>query len=209
MNNAFYQSSSTDVKLVSLSPSELDNQKSDSHTGSEFESIVCVSGFLSQRDNLQTSWHAVLDRVGDNKPVFGFKWPAEDALSIFNRILVEIVNIRFDTLPDITFGDIMAFNGVRAIAKESGRLLAHSLILEFPEYLPSVTLVSFSLGTEVIKSCLEELHKMDAHGIIKDVYLLGGATTITANDTEIFNIISGKLIHVYTPSDRILDFYEL
>lgn len=208
MNNELYQSDSTDVKFVSLSSSELDHQQHDRHTEFDFESIICVSGFLSQRDNLKESWHAVLDIAGDKKPIFGFKWPAEDYLSIFNRILLEIVNIRFDTFTDITFGDVMAFNGVRSIARESGKLLAHALILEFPKYLPRVTFVSFSLGTEVVKSCLEELHKMNAHGIIKDIYFLGGATTITVNDTDIFDIISGKIIHAYTPSDRILDFYE-
>mmetsp|Transcript_23835 Transcript_23835/g.26458 ORF Transcript_23835/g.26458 Transcript_23835/m.26458 type:complete len:95 (-) Transcript_23835:122-406(-) len=38
---------------------------------------------------------------------------------------------------------------------------------------------------------------------------MGGATTIEEKDYKIFDVISGKLVHVYTPRDRILDFYEL
>ena len=152
MNKTFYQSPSTDVKFVNLSPGVMDNQKADEDTNRSFESIICVSGFLSQRDNLKESWHAVLDKSDDDTPVIGYKWPAEDHLSIFNKILLEIVNIRFDNIGNITFGDVMAFNGVRAVAKESGKLLADALILEYPHYLPKVSFVSFSLGTEVVKS---------------------------------------------------------
>mmetsp|Transcript_38603 Transcript_38603/g.38139 ORF Transcript_38603/g.38139 Transcript_38603/m.38139 type:complete len:276 (+) Transcript_38603:348-1175(+) len=202
----FYKSSSTDIKFVSLSPNSF-QKPIDEHA--DFEAVICISGFLSQRDDLQDSWHGVLDNVDPEKPVFGYKWPAEDYLSIFNRILLEIVNIRFEKIKDISIGDIMAFNGVREIAMESGKLLAHALILEYPEYLPRVSLVSFSLGTEVVRSCIEELHRLGVKDIIQDVYLLGGATTINEIDYPMFDVLNGKLVQVYTPSDRILDFYEL
>lgn len=38
---------------------------------------------------------------------------------------------------------------------------------------------------------------------------MGGASTWTLDDAQIFDTVSGKLIHVYTPGDRILDFYEI
>lgn len=198
----FYKSTSTDIKFISLAPSVDPNSP-------RSDSVICVSGFLSQKDNMQDSWHGVLDNIQAPRPVFGYKWPAEDMLSIFNRILLEIVSIRFDNIKNISFGDIMAFNGVREIAKESGKLLAHALILEFPEYLPKVSFVSFSLGTEVVKSCIEELHRLGQRDVIKDVYFMGGATTINDEDYNIFDVVNGKIVQIFTPSDRILDFYEL
>lgn len=203
----FYQTETTDVKFVSLSENELNELKKDKDTSNNFESYICVSGFLSQRDNLKESWHAILDH-GHDKPVFGFKWPAEDAISIFTKILFEISNLNFDNLGSVSLGDIMAFNAVREIAKESGRLLAHALVLEYPKYLPKVSFVAFSLGNEVVRSCLEELHRLNATHIVNNVYFLAGATTLTEFDADIFDIIEGNITHVYTPSDRILDFYE-
>ena len=42
-------------------------------------------------------------------------------------------------------------------AQISGVLLAHSLMLQFPFRGKSISLIGFSLGTQVIYSCLEEL----------------------------------------------------
>ena len=198
MDNQIFQNRASDVKFVSLSSIELEDLSANPWTNDDFEAVIWVSGFLSQHDNLRESWHAVLDH-SHGRPVFGFKWPAEDFVSISAKFILDIARIR----------DITTFNTVRAIAMDSGKLLAHALILEFPTYLPKVTLVSFSLGTQVIVSCLEELHRLGATGIIKHVYLLGGATTLREKDAKIFDTVSGSLNHVYTPSDRILDFYEL
>ena len=154
--NEIFQSKASDVKFVSLSNIEHHNNSKTHLESDDFEAIIWVSGFLSQRDNLRESWHSVLDH-SYGRPVFGFKWPAEDFVSIFAKIILELVSLK----------DVTTFNTVRAIAMDSGKLLAHSLILEFPTYLPKVSLVSFSLGTQVVKSCLEELHRLGATGIIK------------------------------------------
>ena len=52
-------------------------------------------------------------------------------------------------------------------AKLSGEILAHSLILQFPFRNKSISLLGFSLGTEVILSWLEELQKYNAEHISK------------------------------------------
>ena len=52
-------------------------------------------------------------------------------------------------------------------AKLSGKLLAHALMLQFPFVNQSISLVGFSLGTQVIYSCLEELRNYNAENISK------------------------------------------
>lgn len=61
-------------------------------------------------------------------------------------------------------------------AKLAGKLLAISLARGdiFPEQ--TVSLIGFSLGCQVIKSCIHMLHKLGAHSIIHNVTFLGGAT---------------------------------
>lgn len=39
--------------------------------------------------------------------------------------------------------------------------------------------------------------------------MLGGASTWTEKDINIFEGVTGHVTHFYTPKDRILDFYEI
>ncbi|CAI2375749.1 unnamed protein product [Moneuplotes crassus] len=157
---------------------------------STLEGIVCVSGLFSQKDNFKKQWGGVISTAEPHKPVFAFKWPSDNKFSA-------ILNV---------WRELRPHKRILKLASESGKLLANALVLEYPEYLPSVTIVAFSLGTEVALSCLEELHRLGATNIINNVYLLGGATAIPENRHDIFDVINGRLIHVYTLSDWILIF---
>ena len=57
---------------------------------------------------------------------------------------------------------------LRAIDKAhiSGRLLGLCLALKYPFCDHTISLVGFSLGTQVVKSCLEEMHILGANDII-------------------------------------------
>lgn len=61
-------------------------------------------------------------------------------------------------------------------AKLSGKILAIALAfcLIFPHQ--SVSIVGFSMGCQVAKSCLSMLNKLGANDIIQNVTFLGGAT---------------------------------
>jgi len=50
------------------------------------------------------------------------------------------------------------FKYAKKNAKLTGKLLAHSLAIGWPFPTQSVSFVGFSLGNQVIKSCLKELH---------------------------------------------------
>lgn len=58
------------------------------------------------------------------------------------------------------------FKAGKTNAKLAGKLLAHALAIGFPFPTQSVSLVGFSLGTQVIKSCLKELHAVGASHVI-------------------------------------------
>lgn len=70
-----------------------------------------------------------------------------------------------------------------------------------------VTLVGFSLGAKVIFSCLQELAKKGAFGLIQNVYLFG--SPIVANKDEYLkakSVISGRFVSGYATNDWILGY---
>ena len=71
------------------------------------------------------------------------------------------------------------------VAKITGRLLAHSLMLRYPFKYESISLVGFSLGTQVVSSCLQELHKYNKYDIIQNVTMLAGATDVKVNASSL------------------------
>ena len=72
------------------------------------------------------------------------------------------------------------------------------LMLSYPAHFSGVTLVGISLGAQVVKSCLEELHQFGAHDIIYEVYFLGGAVSFKTNEYLLFSSVMHKVTHVYT-----------
>ena len=53
------------------------------------------------------------------------------------------------------------------IAALSGKLLAHSLMIQFPFKTQSISLIGFSLGTHVIYNWLKELNRYKENNISK------------------------------------------
>jgi len=68
------------------------------------------------------------------------------------------------------------FSSAIELAKKSGKLLAYLICLDYPQAYHKVDLIGFSLGTQVIKSCLTQLKKIRAYKMVDSVYLMGGAT---------------------------------
>ena len=96
-------------------------------------------------------------------------------------------------------------------ARHTGKLLAIALALGYPFSSQTVSLIGFSLGCQVIKSCLKTLHRIGANDIIQNVYLLGGATHFTTELPLWENIFSttvaGKVKNAYSKDDFILGLY--
>jgi hypothetical protein len=94
-------------------------------------------------------------------------------------------------------------------------LLACSLAIGFPFFSQSVSLVGFSLGCQVIKSCLKTLHSLEANDVIQNVTFMGAAVDVLDKPKseqlwiKVFaNTINGTITNAYTKSDAILILYS-
>mmetsp|Transcript_2766 Transcript_2766/g.2575 ORF Transcript_2766/g.2575 Transcript_2766/m.2575 type:complete len:186 (+) Transcript_2766:584-1141(+) len=117
-------------------------------------------------------------------------------------IAIKLITLPFD------YRDIF----VQAIksARLSGKLLAHALMLQFPFVNQSISLVGFSLGTQVIYSCLEELKAHGAENIINNVYFLGGAVSIPKYEdwATTLSVARGTITNGFSKFDYILHLYR-
>ena len=93
-----------------------------------------------------------------------------------------------------------------ARADATGLILADSLIDRNLGVRP-ITLVGFSLGSRVIFSCLKELARRGALGLVQNVYLFG--SPIVAKKDEYIRartVVSGRFVNGYATNDWILGY---
>ncbi|KAF9951069.1 hypothetical protein BGZ72_007328 [Mortierella alpina] len=92
-------------------------------------------------------------------------------------------------------------------AKLAGLVLADSLLMRSYLGFRPVTLVGYSLGARVIFYCLLELGRLDAFGIVEDVYLFGAP--VTASQTQwrqARSAVAGDFVNGYLRNDWVLGF---
>lgn len=140
--------------------------------------VITVSGFLSEKDDNTESWIG-LCKTNSTLPVYSYRWSSKGSWSMLKPIIPTSVKSFFEwkniikkwsiaiKLITLPFDYRAIFLHAIEIAKKSGKLLAHSLMLQFPFVNQSISLVGFSLGTQVIFSCLEELKAHNADNIGK------------------------------------------
>ncbi|KAG0650820.1 hypothetical protein D0Z07_2678 [Hyphodiscus hymeniophilus] len=91
-------------------------------------------------------------------------------------------------------------------ANSAGLILADSLIDRNLGTRP-VTFVGYSLGSRVIFSCLRELARKGAHGLVQNVYLFG--SPIVAKKDEYLrarSVVAGRFVNGYATNDWILGY---
>ena len=88
----------------------------------------------------------------------------------------------------------------------SGLILADTLIHRNLGVRP-ITLVGYSLGARVIFSCLLELSRRNAHGLVQNVYMFGAP--IVANKQDfilVSSVVRGRFVNGYATNDWILGY---
>ncbi|KAK4158161.1 hypothetical protein C8A00DRAFT_11036 [Chaetomidium leptoderma] len=91
-------------------------------------------------------------------------------------------------------------------ATMAGLILADSLIDRNLGTRP-VTLVGYSLGSRVIFSCLQELAKKGAIGLVQNVYLFGSPVVVKRDEyLRARTVVSGRFVNGYNRNDWILGY---
>jgi hypothetical protein len=91
-------------------------------------------------------------------------------------------------------------------AWSAGQILADSIIERNLGTRP-ITLVGYSIGARVIFSCLQELAKKGAYGLVQNVYLFG--TPIVVKKEEYLKargVVSGRFVNGWHNNDWILGY---
>ncbi|KAI1154816.1 hypothetical protein F4825DRAFT_409952 [Nemania diffusa] len=88
----------------------------------------------------------------------------------------------------------------------SGLILADSLIDRNLGTRP-ITLVGYSLGSRVIFSCLLELARKGAHGLVQNVYLFGAPIVVKKEEfLRARVVVAGRFVNGYNRNDWILGY---
>ncbi|KAI1432609.1 DUF726-domain-containing protein [Xylaria sp. CBS 124048] len=88
----------------------------------------------------------------------------------------------------------------------AGLILADSLIDRNLGTRP-VTLVGYSLGSRVIFSCLLELARKGAHGLVQNVFLFGAPIVVKADEfLKARVVVAGRFVNGYNRNDWILGY---
>ncbi|KAJ4421682.1 hypothetical protein N0V85_000067 [Neurospora sp. IMI 360204] len=91
-------------------------------------------------------------------------------------------------------------------ATAAGLILADSLIDRNLGTRP-VTLVGYSLGSRVIYSCLQELARKGAFGLVQNVYLFGSPVVVQTDEyLRARAVVSGRFVNGYNRNDWILGY---
>ena len=118
------------------------------------------------------------------------------------------------------------FKKAKQNAKYAGQLLACSLALKMPFKTQTISLVGFSLGSQVIKSCLKTLHMLydrpsdpphPCHQVpqelIHNVTFFAGATHFRKNVEKYRRLfqymVNGQAKNVYSKGDYVLHLYTM
>ena len=91
-------------------------------------------------------------------------------------------------------------------ATAAGKILADSLIDRNLGTRP-ITLVGYSLGARVIFSCLLELSKRGAYGVVQNVYVFGSPVVVKNEEyNRARTVVSGRFVNGYNRNDWILGY---
>ncbi|KAL6908709.1 hypothetical protein GGI43DRAFT_429578 [Trichoderma evansii] len=91
-------------------------------------------------------------------------------------------------------------------ATAAGLILADSLIERSLGTRP-ITLVGYSLGARVIFSCLRELARKGAYGLVQNVYMFGSPIVVNKDEfLKARSVVSGRFVSGYNRNDWILGY---
>ncbi|RFU74573.1 duf726 domain protein [Trichoderma arundinaceum] len=196
------------------------------HNNKRVNLIVTVSGWLTGKvDDVRLPFSTVDPIMGD---IYSVLWEPEMLQSMGDTINILATEALTQGLQQV-LGSTILVSLMAAIqlpvvltklsylidnpwavsldrATAAGLILADSLIERSLGTRP-ITLVGYSLGSRVIFSCLRELARKGAYGLVQNVYMFG--SPIVAKKDEFLkarSVVSGRFVNGYNRNDWILGY---
>ncbi|RVD88860.1 uncharacterized protein DFL_003031 [Arthrobotrys flagrans] len=188
--------------------------------------IVTISGWMNgKEDDVRLPFSTVDPIMGD---IYSVSWEPEMMQSMGQTINILATEVLTQSLQQVLGSTVlmalMASLQVPLIltklsylldnpwnvsldrAWASGLILADTLIHRNLGVRP-ITLVGFSLGARVIFSCLMELARRNAHGLVQNVYMLGSPVVVNHDEyMAISGVVRGRFVNGYCTNDWILGY---
>jgi len=176
-----------------------------------FHTDIFVSGYLSEKENTKKLWSKFENL--ENKLCMALKWESTSLGNLLVRSLaaglITLYNLcRANFIASLFWlGSLVSdqwklFQSAVKESKKTGKMLARLLMNKFMGK-GSISLTGFSLGCQVILSCLEELNVHRKDDLIHNVTFLGGAVDYKSFE-HAFRSVSGTIYNFYTSKDFVL-----
>lgn len=196
------------------------------HNNKRVNLIITVSGWMnSKADDIRLPFSTVDPVMGD---LFSLLWEPEMLQSTGQTVGILATEALTQSVQQILGATIlmalmsavqipMALSKLSYIldnpwnvsldrAWKAGLILADTLISRNLGVRP-VTLVGFSLGSRVIYSCLLELAKRGAYGLVEKVVLFGSPVVVSKEELALArSVVSGEYINGFSKKDWILGY---
>lgn len=196
------------------------------HNNNRVNAIITISGWMNgKEDDVRLPFSTIDPLMGDLLSVY---WEPEMMQSTGQTINILATEALTQSLQQILGATILtglmaSIQLPMALAKLSylldnpwnvsldramsaGQILADTLIARNLGNRP-VTLVGFSLGARVIYSCLVELAKRNASGLVQDVFIFGSPVSFNKKEfCAARSMVSGRLVSGYSRKDWVLGY---
>ena len=170
---------------------------------------LAISGWLSEDDNPNIAWQDLSSFFGQGE-IYYVKWDSSTIKQSLKYMIPMGIFALF-AAPSLvgTFSSLVGLAKANPFgvqiekAKLTGRTLAQVIMAGGGLRNTSISLIGFSLGTQVIMSCLQEL--VGKGGQVHDVVLLGGAAPANIQKWEVCKqAVTGRLVNAFSSRDKAL-----
>ncbi|KAI0893776.1 DUF726-domain-containing protein [Annulohypoxylon nitens] len=196
------------------------------HNNKRVNLIVTISGWMtSKNDDVRLPFSTIDPVMGD---IYSILWEPEMLTSMGDTINILATEALTQGLQQV-LGSTILISLMAALqlpvvltklaylidnpwavsldrAWSAGLILADSLIDRNLGTRP-ITLVGYSLGSRVIFSCLLELARKGAYGLVQNVYLFGSPIVVKKEEfLKVRTVVAGRFINGYNRTDWILGY---
>ncbi|KAM0806962.1 putative DUF726 domain protein [Seiridium cardinale] len=196
------------------------------HNNKRVNLIVTISGWMTSKvDDVRLPFSTIDPLMGD---IYSILWEPEMLTSMGDTINILATEALTQGLQQVLGSTILIslmaalqlpvvlsklaylIDNPWAVSQDrawaAGLILADSLIDRNLGTRP-ITLVGYSLGARVIFSCLLELARKGAYGLVQNAYMFGSPLVVKTDEyLKIRTVVAGRIVNGYHKNDWILGY---